>query len=446
VTIVVDETCARRTGAEKPLRHRSYDERVPGADEDRSPRGPERRLPFNAPVRAWALSEWALVPLRAFVGATFLYAGLQKLANPNFFKKASPISIQSQLIAASHTSPIHAILSHLEGIAKPIGFVIAFSEIAIGLGTLFGLWTRIAALGGLILSLSLFLTVSFHASPYFTGADIVFSFAWIPFIIAGGGTRLSLDAWIQKRVAQKAGQPSPELVAIPFSTVQSICGNFAGGDCTARGGLACDAAVCPVLIGARAPLATRSSLDAIDRRSLIVGATAAASAAGIVLIVGGAAAETGSLIGGAPSPKSATQATLPPSAATTTTTPPGATTTTNPPGATTSSTTPVSVPKGRLLGSVASMPDNSSASFTIPSNGEPGLAIRTTSGDFVAYNAVCPHMGCTVGYSSANKIIICPCHGSEFEVSNGHVIVGPAPHGLTKLKVEEGSNGNLYLQ
>jgi thiosulfate dehydrogenase (quinone) large subunit len=400
-------------------------------------RGPERRLPFNAPVRAWSLSEWALVPLRAFIGATFLYAGLQKLANPNFFKKTSPISIQSQLIAASHTSPIHLILGHLEGIAKPIGLVIAFGEIAVGLGTLFGLWTRIAAIAGLILSLSLFLTVSFHASPYFTGADIVFFFAWMPFIIAGGGTRLSVDAWIQQRVARKAGQPSPELVAIPFSTVQAICGNYVGGVCTARGGLACDAAVCPVLIGGRAPLATRTSLDALDRRSLIVGATAAATAAAAVLIVGGAAADMGSLIGDAPSPKSATQPTLAPSVTTTTTTPLG--------GAT-SSTTPVSVPKGKLLGSVSSLPDNSSASFTIPSNGEPGLVIHTAAGDIVAYNAVCPHMGCTVGYSSVNKIIVCPCHGSEFEVSNGDVIVGPAPHGLTKLKVEEGSNGNLYLQ
>jgi thiosulfate dehydrogenase [quinone] large subunit len=430
-------------GAEKPLSVLSYDEWVSGAEEDRSLRGPERRLPFNAPVRAWSLSEWALLPLRVFVGATFFYAGLQKLANPNFFKKASPISIQSQLIAASHTSPIHAILSHMEGIAKPIGLVIAFGEIAIGLGTLFGLWTRIAAIGGLILSLSLFLTVSFHASPYFTGADIVFFFAWMPFIVAGGGTRLSLDAWIQMRVARKAGQPSPELVAIPFSTVQAICGNYVAGDCTARGGLACDAAVCPVLIGGRAPLATRSSLDAIDRRSLIVGATAAASAAAVVLIVGGTAADMGSLIGDAPSPKSATQSTLSP---TSTTTPPGNTTTTAPSGGTTPTTTPVSVPKGKLLGSVTSMADNSSAAFTIPSNGEPGIVIHTTTGDFVAYNAVCPHMGCTVGYSSANKIIVCPCHGSEFEVRNGDVIVGPAPHGLTKLKVEEGSNGNLYLQ
>ena len=130
------------------------------------------------------------------------------------------------------------------------------------------------------------------------------------------------------------------------------------------------------------------------------------------------------------------------------------TTTTEPSGSTSTTSRAVPrprlrhgpVPAGKLLGSAAEVPDNQSAAFTIPSNGEPGIVIHTDSGDFVAYNAVCPHMGCTVGYSSANKIMVCPCHGSEFEVSNGDVIVGPAPHGLTKLKVVEGTNGNLYLQ
>src|SRR5580658_4297318 len=92
----------------------------------------ERRLPFNAPVRAWTMAEWALLPLRLFLGVTFAYAGLQKLANPNFFRSQSPISIQAQLIAASHTSPLHALLIHLIGYAKPIGLVIAFAEVAIG--------------------------------------------------------------------------------------------------------------------------------------------------------------------------------------------------------------------------------------------------------------------------------------------------------------------------
>jgi thiosulfate dehydrogenase [quinone] large subunit len=277
--------------------------------------------------------------------------------------------------------------------------------------------------------------VSFHASPYFTGADIVFFFAWMPFVLAGGGTRLSIDALIAHRVARKAAQPLPELVAIPFSTVQAICGNYLDAHCSARGGLACDAAVCPVLLGGRGTLATRPGLDTIDRRSLVVGSGVAAGVAAGVLLLGGAAADVGKLINNAPKPKKSKQLTASGGATTTTTSPEGQTTT---------PTTPA--PSGKLLGSAAEVPDNSSASFTIPSNGEPGIVIHADSGDFVAYNAVCPHMGCTVGYSSANKIIVCPCHGSEFEVSNGDVIVGPAPHGLKKLKVIEGTNGNLYLQ
>ena len=50
---------------------------------------------------------WALLPLRAFLGITFCFAGLQKLANPNFFDPNSPSGIQAQLVAANRTSPLH---------------------------------------------------------------------------------------------------------------------------------------------------------------------------------------------------------------------------------------------------------------------------------------------------------------------------------------------------
>ena len=394
----------------------------------------ERRLPLGAPVRAWSLAEWALLPLRLFLGVTFLYAGLQKLANPNFFRSQSPISIQAQLIAASHTSPLHALLSHMISFAKPIGLVISFAEVAIGLGVLLGLWTRIAAIGGAILSFSLFLTISFHASPYFTGADIVFFFAWLPFIVAGGGTRLSADAWIANRVAKKEGVVSPELVAIPFATVQKICGNYREGTCAARKGLACDQAVCPVLLGDRAPLVTRVSIDSVDRRALVVGGAVAAGVGAAALIFGGAVADTGKMIGGAKPAKSATtQLTVPSSDSPTTTAPATSTGPTTPP------------PSGTLLGSAKDVPSGQAASFTIPTSGDPGIVIHT-DGAFFAYDAVCPHAGCTVGYYAANDIIVCPCHGSEFAVTTGDVIDGPAPHGLAKLKIVEGSNGNLYLQ
>jgi thiosulfate dehydrogenase [quinone] large subunit len=378
------------------------------------------------------MAEWALLPLRLFLGATFLYAGLQKLANPNFFRAQSPISIQAQLIAASHTSPLHALLIHLIRVAVPIGVVISFSEVAIGVGVLLGLWTRIAAIGGAVLSFSLFLTISFHASPYFTGADIVFFFAWLPFIITGGGTKLSADAWIADRVATREGVASPELVAIPFATVQRICGHFHEGACAARQGLACDKTVCPVLLGERAPLVTRVSIDSVERRALVMGGAVAAGVGAAVLVLGGAAVEVGKAVGGAKRAASATtNLTVPTGGSPTTTTP-----TTG--GA-------VSTTKGTLLGSAKDVPKGRAAAFTIPSSGDPGIVIHT-DGAFFAYDAVCPHAGCTVGYYAANDIIVCPCHGSEFAVTTGDVLNGPAPHGLAKLKVVEGSNGNLYLQ
>jgi len=50
----------------------------------------------------------------------------------------------------------------------------------------------------------LFLTVSFHSAPYYTGADIVFAFAWTPLLLAGSGSVLSLDAAIKDWACQQA--------------------------------------------------------------------------------------------------------------------------------------------------------------------------------------------------------------------------------------------------
>ena len=151
----------------------------------------------------------ALLPLRAFLGFTFCFAGLQKLANPRFFDAADPASIQSQLAGTAHRSPIHALLSPLGHVAVPLGILIAFGELAVGVGTLLGLRARLAAAGGLALSLMLFLTVSFHSAPYYTGADIVFAFAWTPLLLAGSGPVLSLDAAIADRAGMQAGHAGP---------------------------------------------------------------------------------------------------------------------------------------------------------------------------------------------------------------------------------------------
>jgi len=388
----------------------------------------EHRLPFHAPVRAWAMAEWALVPLRVFLGGTFLFAGLQKLANPTFFNAKSPSSIQAQFTGAARISPLHGLLSHLLTSAVPIGITIAVAEVAIGVGALLGLWTRVAALGGALLSLSLFLTVSFHSSPYYTGADIVFLFAWMPFIVAGGGSRLSIDGRIARSAAESEGVPSPELVVIPFAQVQAICGNFSKGKCAARHNQPCDQAVCPVLLAAPGPSVTPVAIDAVRRRTLIMGSAATAVVGASTALFAGATAEIGKLIGGASVPPGSNQ--LGSSSVTTTPTTSGGS----------------NQGLGTLLGPAKDVAVGQPAIFTIPSSGDPGIVLEVVKDQYVGFDTVCPHMGCTVQYSPSNDLLVCPCHHSEFFANNGDLIQGPAPHGLTKLDIVKGSDGNLYLR
>ena len=89
------------------------------------------------------------------------------------------------------------------------------------------------------------------------------------------------------------------------------------------------------------------------------------------------------------------------------------------------------------------MPVGGAATFTDPATGDPGLVLQLTKDQFVAYDAVCPHAGCTVGYSAGAKLIVCPCHGSEFDPTTGAVVNPPAQRGLTPIHVAVGADGSL---
>ena len=70
--------------------------------------------------------------------------------------------------------------------------------------------------------------------------------------------------------------------------------------------------------------------------------------------------------------------------------------------------------------------------------------IQATAGKFAAFDAVCPHAGCTVEYDKSSSRIICPCHGSQFNAASGAVEAGPAATGLNPITIAKGSNGQLY--
>lgn len=71
------------------------------------------------------------------------------------------------------------------------------------------------------------------------------------------------------------------------------------------------------------------------------------------------------------------------------------------------------------------------------------VVTQPKQGEFKAFSAVCTHRGCMVGAVSDGKIV-CPCHGSAFNATDGSVAQGPADKPLPAKTVTV-QNGELKL-
>jgi thiosulfate dehydrogenase [quinone] large subunit len=341
----------------------------------------------------------ALLPLRLFFGATFIYAGLQKLTDPQFFSPTAPGFIGRQMSGfVRGGSPLSPLLTHLAvPHAAQFGALIAFCELWVGLSTLLGLLSRLGALGGLAISLTFYLTATWTVHPYFLGADLPYALGWLTLLLAGPGP-YSLDAYffgraLHARAARaltpaRKGRPNP--APLPLTQDPVARGAFMRGL-----GTAVAVVVGGGIVGGLVKLRTPNKVFAGPSQNLSSG----------------------------PAPAS---------------TPPAS-------GATAA---PASAPTGTtLLGSVRGMPVNSAAQYTDPGSGDPALLIRMPDGHFVAYDAVCTHAGCTVQYDPTQREIVCPCHGAVYDPAHGaQVLAGPAPQPLATLHVSVDARGNAYAE
>jgi Rieske Fe-S protein len=82
-------------------------------------------------------------------------------------------------------------------------------------------------------------------------------------------------------------------------------------------------------------------------------------------------------------------------------------------------------PKGTVLGQASAIPVGGGAIYTAAKV----VVTQPASGQYRAFSAVCTHVGCIVN-KVTNGTIDCPCHGSEFKITNGAVVTGPAPSPL----------------
>ncbi|MFC9672940.1 DoxX family protein [Streptomyces sp. NPDC056637] len=147
---------------------------------------------------------FALLPLRIFLGVTFIYAGLDKLTNSAFFHATGSGSIGEQMRGVRDISAIPAMVDLALKNPAGFGYAIALGELAVGIGTLIGLLARLAAVGGMLISLSLWLTVSWATEPYYLGNDLAYLMAWLPLVLAGASV-FSVDAMLAARRRARGG-------------------------------------------------------------------------------------------------------------------------------------------------------------------------------------------------------------------------------------------------
>lgn len=371
---------------------------------------PDRALARSFWSRRRTQPEWLLLPLRVFLGVTFTYAGLQKLSDPGYLDPNNPTSAVHQMLRLQGSSPIGPLLSLSAHAPTLVSLVIALAELAVGLGTLLGLWARVAAAGGALLAFTFFLTVSWNTTPYYYGADIVFVFAWLVMFAFGSGDELSVDSWLRNRARRdlRLG-PVPTSVSIDVARLRKLCargqkcGLAPDGQCTRLAG-------CPVF-PIQETLPDRQD-EELHRRTMVLGGAAAAAVGVMAALVGGFTAIIGRAVGRTPTPQADPAGPAGPAA------PPAS----NP-------------PQGTTVAAASSVPVGRALSFTAP-DGNPAWVVHPSGDTFVAFSAVCTHNGCTVQFEPSTVEFICPCHGGIFDGRTGQVLQGPPSRPLPSIGVQ----------
>ncbi|MGC5411119.1 DoxX family membrane protein, partial [Streptomyces sp. DT225] len=175
----------RAVGAYDPVDPGPYDEaavdltdeeargrRQGGADDVRHAYYPGRRMNLGV----------VLLPMRVFLGFISIYAGMGKLCDPVYFdggERGSMVKWLNSLHPWALAEPLREFaLSHPVG----AGLSIAFLQVVVGVLTVLGLWQRVAATVGALLSAALLVTVSWRTVAAYDAPDIIYLAAWSPLI------------------------------------------------------------------------------------------------------------------------------------------------------------------------------------------------------------------------------------------------------------------------
>lgn len=75
---------------------------------------------------------------------------------------------------------------------------------------------------------------------------------------------------------------------------------------------------------------------------------------------------------------------------------------------------------------VTDLPNGSMRTFSVKGR---RIALANVDGEFFAVDDACTHEECSLGTDGVldGNVILCGCHGGQFDVTNGQVLAGPPP-------------------
>jgi thiosulfate dehydrogenase [quinone] large subunit len=334
----------------------------------------------------------AAVILRAFLGGTMLYAGLDKLILDARFLQTDGVGSIGETLRFFVTAggPL-APLVEAVGLSQPVavGAAMAIAQLVVAGSLLTGSWVRSGALLGAAISLTLALTSTWGVSPYYLANDLPYLVGFLALAALGDGGMA------------RVGAPASR-----------------GYDPARRAALVSGAGIFAVIV----------ALVLLDRARL--GS----------LLSGGSAASGSPSPSPSPatSPSSSSSPSPEPSATASPSSGSGGTKTPKPSESATSgggggAGGGTVIDGGKGLGSGQAL--NFSAGGT-------AAVLLRDGGAYRAFERACTHQGTNVDWQSGSGSFYCSNHGARFSAT-GDVLVGPALTPLRPIEVSVAADGSV---
>ncbi|MGM0590331.1 MAG: DoxX family protein [Halobacteriota archaeon] len=144
--------------------------------------------------KAHSLSAWFILALRLMMGAAFTYAGIEKILNP--FNAGGYLAN----VAATNGNPLAPMFAWMGStpwFVDLVNVAVPYGELAIGLGLIFGVMTRLAAFFGALMML-MFYFGNWSIEHGLINGDFAYMLVFLTVAALGAGRILGLDPMIEQ--------------------------------------------------------------------------------------------------------------------------------------------------------------------------------------------------------------------------------------------------------